>query len=361
MIRVLQVIGSLGYAGVEAVVMNYYRFVDRRKVQFDFITCSQKPERHDEEINQLGGRIYRMPSRSGEPLAYMAALRKLIRENGYKVVHIHQNSASMAMDAMVAKVCGVPTIIGHSHNTRCNVVWQHRLFRPIVNHVLTHRFACSEEAGRWVFGKRRDVRIVNNAIDTELYRFDLETRRRVRSKFELQDKFIVGFVGRLHEQKNPFRMLEIFRDFLGVRPNSTLLIVGGGNLENELKLRCRDLEIFGNVMFVGRRDDVNELLMTMDVFLLPSLYEGLPVVVIEAQATGLPCVISENVPAPNLTNMVRKMQLAETNAKWVETLCETNDSFNRSEAPELIEKGGYSIRREAEKLQNLYLESTNLF
>lgn len=132
-------------------------------------------------------------------------------------------------------------------------------------------------------------------------------------------------------------------------------------MENELKLRCRDLEIFGNVMFVGRRDDVNELLMTMDVFLLPSLYEGLPVVVIEAQATGLPCVISENVPAPNLTNMVRKMQLAETNAKWVETLCETNDSFNRSEAPELIEKGGYSIRREAEKLQNLYLESTNLF
>ncbi len=121
------------------------------------------------------------------------------------------------------------------------------------------------------------------------------------------------------------------------------------------------MEIFGNVMFVGRRDDVNELLMTMDVFLLPSLYEGLPVVVIEAQATGLPCVISENVPAPNLTNMVRKMQLAETNAKWVETLCETNDSFNRNEAPELIEKGGYSIRREAEKLQNLYLESTNLF
>lgn len=227
MVRVLQVIGSLGYAGVEAVVMNYYRNVDHKKVQFDFITCSQNPERYDEEIKQLGGRIYRMPSRSGKPLAYMVALRKLIRKNGYRIVHIHQNSASMAMDAMVARACGVPTIIGHSHNTRCNVVWQHRIFRPIVNRVLTHRLACSEEAGRWVFGKRRDVRIVNNAIDTDLYQFDSETRRRVRSKFELQDKFIVGFVGRLHEQKNPFRMLEVFKDFLGVCPNGTLLIVGG--------------------------------------------------------------------------------------------------------------------------------------
>ncbi len=151
-------------------------------------------------------------------------------------------------------------------------------------------------------------------------------------------------------------MLEVFKDFLGVCPNGTLLIVGGGNLENELRRRCRELEILEQVMFLGRRDDVNELLMAMDVFFLPSLYEGLPVVAIEAQATGLSCVISENVPVPNLTNRVRKIHLAEANVKWVEALHETDESFDRSKAPELIEKGGFSIRREAEKLQDFYLK-----
>lgn len=358
MIRVLQVIGSLGYAGVEAVVMNYYRHVDRRKVKFDFITCSQKPERYDEEISRLGGRIYRMPSRSGNPLDYMLALSKLINKNGYRIVHIHQNSASMAMDAMVAKWCGVPTIIGHSHNTRCNVLWQHRLFRPIVNHVLTHRFACSEEAGRWVFGKREDVSIVNNAIDTDLYRFSVETREKVRSELRLQDKFVVGFVGRLHEQKNPFRVLEIFRDLLAARPKACLMIVGGGNLEDELRQKCKDLKITDHVMFMGRRNDVNEMLMAMDVFLFPSLFEGLGLVVVEAQATGLPCVISENVPAPDLTKRVRRLYLADGNEKWVEALTGADDSYNRGEAPEQIAMGGYSIAKEAEKLQDFYLEYT---
>lgn len=182
MVRVLQVIGSLGYAGVEAVVMNYYRHIDRTKVQFDFVTCSQAPERYDEEILQMGGRIYRLPSRSGKPFVYMIALKRVIKGYGYKIVHIHQNSASMAMDGIVAKSSHVPVVIGHSHNTRCNVMWQHYLFKPLVNHVVTHRFACSEDAGKWIFGNRKDIRMVNNAIDSRKYHFDESTRSRVRQE-----------------------------------------------------------------------------------------------------------------------------------------------------------------------------------
>lgn len=352
--RVLQVIGSLGYAGVETVVMNYYRYIDRSKVQFDFITCSQKPERYDEEIGRMGGRIYRLPSRSRKPFAYMAALHRLIKENGYTIVHIHQNSASMAMDAMVAKNCGVPVIVGHSHNTRCNVVWQHRLFRPIVNSVLTHRFACSAAAGEWVFGKRNDVRVVNNAIDTDRYRFDSRTRERMRHELVLQDKFAVGFVGRLHEQKNPFRILDVFNDLLKARPDSALILVGGGNLENELKQRCSDMGIVRHVLFLGRRDDVNAVMMAMDVFFMPSLYEGLPVVVVEAQASGLPCVVSENVPAPDIIGRLRILKLSDSNEKWVEALV-SQTALDRRQVKEMVISGGYDICHEAMKLQAFYL------
>lgn len=234
MIRVLQVIGSLGWAGVEAVVMNYYRHVNHNLIQFDFITCSTKQERYDQEIRNLGGKIHRLPSRSRRPFAYMAMLRRIINENHYQIVHIHQNSASMVMDGIVAKICGIPVIIGHSHNTKCNVMWQHRLFKPFVNIVLTHRFACSDAAGKWVFGNRKNVKIVNNAIDSSLYSFDEEKRAEIRRELNLKDKFVIGFVGRLHEQKNLFRLLEIFYRVTTKKPQSHLFICGGGKFRKSV-------------------------------------------------------------------------------------------------------------------------------
>lgn len=356
MTRILQVIGSLGWAGVEAVVMNYYRNIDRSNVQFDFITCSDKQERYDDEIQQMGGRIHRLPSRSRHPLAYMVALRQVIKENRYKIVHIHQNSASMAMDGIVSKMCGVPVVIGHSHNTRCNVMWQHYLFKPFVNHVLTHRFACSEAAGKWIFGNRKDVMVVNNAIDSKKYHFNQELRERKRSELGLQEKFVVGFVGRLHEQKNPFRLLEVFKNLLEVKDNCQLMLIGGGNLESSLKQECIARGISDKVSFLGVRTDVSELMMAMDVFLFPSLFEGLALVVVEAQATGLTCVISENVPAPNLTGRVKVMQLADENKKWTNALL-SHDDFQRVKATDMIIKGNYDIVHEARKLHDFYIQN----
>ena len=356
MIRILQVIGSLGWAGVEAVVMNYYRNIDRSNVQFDFITCSDKQERYDDEIQQMGGRIHRLPSRSRHPLAYMVALRHVIKENRYKIVHIHQNSASMVMDGIVSKMCGVPVVIGHSHNTRCNVMWQHYLFKPFVNHVLTHRFACSEAAGKWIFGNRKDVVLVNNAIDSQKYHFNNELRDRKRSELGLQEKFVVGFVGRLHEQKNPFRLLEIFKNLLDAKGNCQLILIGGGDLESSLKQECIAQGISEKVSFLGVRTDVSELMMAMDIFLMPSLFEGMPVVVIEAQATGLPCVISDKVPAPNLTGRVKVVQLADENKKWTNVLL-SYDDFQRVKATDMIIKGNYDIVHEARKLHDFYIQN----
>lgn len=184
-LRVLQIHGSLGWAGVETVIMNYYRNIDRDKVQFDFTSCSSVKQRLEDEIIKGGGNIYRLPSRNRHPVSYMIGLYRLLREKNYKIVHIHQNSASMAMDAFVAKISGVKCIIGHSHNTSCNILWQHYLFKPFVNLFLDFRFACSAEAGKWVFGDRQ-CSIVRNAIDVNKYRFNQKVRSEIRNKLNLK-------------------------------------------------------------------------------------------------------------------------------------------------------------------------------
>jgi glycosyltransferase involved in cell wall biosynthesis len=350
--RVLQVIGSLGYAGVEAVVMNYYRHINREQIQFDFITCSPKPERYDEEINQLGGRIFRLPSRSCHPLEYMKALYDVIRTYHYQIVHIHQNSASMVMDGVVARLCGVPVVIGHSHNTRCNVLWQHYLFRPFTKMVFKHRWACTKEAGKWVFGNS-NVKILHNGIDTQRFRFNEEIRTSIRKQLGLTDEPLIGFVGRLHYQKNPYRLLEIFAEVLKKQGNAHLLIVGDGEEREGMIQTCRELNILSNVHLVGQVTNVPEMMMAMDVFLFPSVFEGLGLVVIEAQATDLPCVVSENVPAPDLTGKLSVCQLGDDNETWVKTIL-NHASGNRCDTGHSIRKGGYDIVHEAIGLEEEY-------
>lgn len=284
----------------------------------------------------------------------MLALRKLLEQHKYKIVHIHQNSASMVMDAVVAKSCGVPIIIGHSHNTRCNIMWQHRLFKPFVNKVLTHRFACSEAAGYWIFGHRNDVQVIHNAIDGSHYKFREDVRNCVRKELKLDTSFVVGFVGRLHAQKNPSRILSIFATVCKKKRNSILLIIGDGEEKLNMINSCKQLGIFDKVMFLGKQDNINELMMAMDVFLMPSLYEGLPVVIVESQATGLPCFISENVPAPNLIHTLKTIGLKEDNETWADALLNP-PYFNRVDAQQMIINGGYDISNEALALQKFYL------
>lgn len=356
MIRVLQVVGSLGYAGVEAVVMNYYRNIDTEQVQFDFISCSPNKQRYDDEIINLGGNIYRCPARSRKPFSYMRELKKIISENKYDIVHIHQNSASIAMDAIVAKSCGVKTIIGHSHNTRCNVLYQHYLFKPVVNVFLTHRFACSNEAGRWIFGKRNDVEVFNNAIDAGKYQYKESIRNEYRKKLGLENDFVVGFVGRLHEQKNLYRFMDICREVKVRKSNAKFVLIGEGPQEIELKAYSTKLGIESDTVFLGQRDDVPNVMMAFDIFLFPSSYEGLGLVAIEAQATGLSCVVSDEVPAPNLTGYEVKLSLDESDEVWADNIINNKSLEKRKKATAYIIAGGYDIKTEAGKLQNFYLE-----
>ncbi len=284
----------------------------------------------------------------------MKALKKVIKENHYDVVHINQNSASMAMDMFVCKQCKVKTIIGHSHNTKCNVLWQHYLFRPFVNMLCNYRFACSKDAGKWVFGKRKDVTVYNNAINSSEYAFNEATREEFRTKFNLNDKYVIGFVGRLQKQKNLFRVLSIFAEVRKKDDNSVLVLVGDGSQRKELEQFVRENNLDDSVRFLGRRDDVAKLMSMFDVFFLPSLYEGLGVVAVEAQASGLRCVVSDKVPAPNLNGNVEYLSLDLPDEKWAECLL-MKPYVDRKLASEQIKKGNYDITIEAIKLQDFYL------
>lgn len=285
----------------------------------------------------------------------MKALKNVITQNNYQIVHIHQNSASMAMDAMAAKMCGVRTIIGHSHNTRCNVLWQHHLLKPIVNHVVTNRMACSEAAGEWIFGKREDITVVNNAIDADKFHFDDELRKSARQAIGVEGKYVVGYVGRLYDgQKNIYRLLDIFSVVARKRQDAVLVMVGDGPDKVGLEEKIRHLGLDNKVVLLGKRNDVNHLMMAMDVFLFPSLYEGLGIVVVEAQATGLRCVISDRVPAPNLINNVQVLSLEQSDNAWGDALL--NGSSNmRTIATQKIIDGHYDIAHEAKWLQEFYL------
>ncbi len=355
MIRVLQVVGTLGWAGVEAVVMNYYRHVDTEKVQFDFITSSPNKQRYDDEILERGGRIFRIPDRARHPFKYAKALKKIIKENGYEIVHIHRNSASMAMDMKICKKCKVKKIIGHSHNNSCLLKWQHYLFKPFVNRWCTHRFACSKAAGVWVYGKRKEVTVYNNAVDTQKFAYNENIRKTYRTEIRLEDNYIVGFVGRLTEQKNLFRALSIFKEVKALRADAKFLLIGEGEQETELKEFAKKNEIQDDVIFLGRKEDVFAWMSVFDVLLMPSLFEGMPVVVSEVQAAGLKCVLSTNVPAPNLLGNVEYLPLELSDREWAEKVVAPSD-FPRATADVKLAEGGYDISIEAKKLEAFYLE-----
>lgn len=354
--RVLQVVGSLGWAGVEAVVMNYYRLMDKNEVQFDFVSYSPDKERYDDEIMESGGGIIRLKNWSRHPVSYMIGLYKAIKKNGYNVVHVHRNSASLVMDCFVARLCGVPVVIGHSHNTSCNIKWQHYLFRPFTNLFATDRFACSEEAGKWIFGNRADITVIRNAIDIEKYSYSAINRDKYRTMLNVGNRYCIGFVGRLHEQKNIMRLLEIFRGILDVDPDCCLLVVGDGPLKPEVEKFIETNGLKSKMILAGHQEDIGGIMSAMDVFVLPSLFEGFPVVLIEALSNGLTCVKSDTVPMSNIGGKVATVKLANNNTVWRDEILK-NRPGKRDDIEDQLRKAGYDIRVEAAKLQEFYLQN----
>lgn len=358
--RVLQVVTHMERGGLEAMIMNYYRHIDRDKVQFDFLVHRQERAAFDDEIESLGGRIYRLPRLVPWSKNYLGALNRFFDEHSeHQIVHAHQDCLSSVI-LKVAAQHNVPVRIAHSHNANQyrNLKYPIKLwYRRSIPQYATNLFACGKDAGDWMFSGA-PYQIINNAIDVAAYSYDPEKRIEMRQKLGLENELIVGHVGRFNPQKNHPFLLDIFAALPKKEPDAVLLLAGGGEDMTKIQAKAQILGIAERVRFLGVRSDVADLMQAMDVFVFPSLYEGLPVTMVEAQAAGLPCLISDKIPPECiLTNgLVDVLPLSAEPKTWAATILEKKN-FPRSDRRSEIAAHGFDITTEAVKLQKFYLEA----
>lgn len=360
MIRILQVVTYMGRGGLESMLMNYYRYIDREKIQFDFLVHRQERAAYDDEIEAMGGKIYRLPRLVPWSKAYLTALNRFFDEHPeYRIVHVHQDCLSSVI-LKAAQQHNIPVRIAHSHNANQdrNLKYPIKLwFRRSIPRCATHLFACGKDAGDWMFGGAT-YQIINNAIDTTAYTYDTNKRVELRRQLGLADELVIGHVGRFNPQKNHPFLMDIFAALLKKESNAVLLLVGGGEGMSKMQEKVQELGIAEHVRFLGVRSDVADLMQAMDMFVLPSLYEGLPVTMVEAQAAGLPCIISDKVPPECILTegLVDVMPLSASPGAWAEKIL-AKRAIPRTDRRAEIAAHGFDITTEAVKLQEFYLKT----
>lgn len=361
--RILQVVTYMDMGGIESFLMNLYRNIDRDIVQFDFLMHREVPTYFDEEIESLGGRIYRLPPiRPDTFLRYRMALSRFFREHPeYRVIHCHNNAYSMFV-LREAEKHGVPVRIAHSHMAFPTLGLIKRVTydycRSRINRYTTHRLACSAAAGDWLYSGG-EYKVFPNAIQTQHFRFSEATRHRLRQELSLADALTVIHVGRFDDMKNHAFLIDAFAALVRKEPGAVLLLVGDGVLRPTMEEKVRDLGIERSVRFLGIRKDVPDLLQAADVFAFPSLYEGLPVTLIEAQAAGIPCVISDTITAEVcVTDLVESLPIRDPEL-WADAI-RRNQGLPRRDTFDEIVHSGYDIHAAAQRLTNFYLNGEPL-
>lgn len=368
MIRVLHFVSVPAvWSGIMSVIMNYYRHMDRSRIQFDFLCFLHCQESYEDEIRELGGRVF-FVSRPGISPGSRRELKEFFLEHGreYAWMHNHEVYLSFLLKPLAGEN-GISRFIVHSHATR----YSDRKFAAVRNRILCipikwmkcHKFACSREAGEFLFGagavKAGKVTILNNAIDVETFRFCPEIRQEIREELGLSDRFVIGHIGRFVPQKNQEFLLDVFAKAVKKRPDLSLLFIGDGPSKKAVEEKSRALGLNEkNVRFLGQRTDVPRLLNAMDVFALPSLFEGIGVVLMEAQANGLFCLASDQVPREaKITETVKFLPL--DSESWIREFCGASHSRNHTQREALsirenFQKRGFDIQQETRKLEDYY-------
>lgn len=362
-IRVLNMFTVMDRGGAETMVMNYYRHIDRTKVQFDFLVHREQRGAYDDEIERMGGRIYRMcPVYPQNFSRYKRDLRTFFRAHPeYKIIHSHMSELGY-FAFREAERQGVPVRICHAHNAPHGFdvkMIMRTYFKKRMMPYLTHLFMCGEESGKWLYGEKNKSRFImlNNAIDAALYSFDASKREKMRQQLGLTDELVIGHVGRFNPQKNHPFLLDVFAALLKKEPSAVLLLVGGGADLPRIQAKAQELGITERVRFLGVRSDVADLMQAMDVFVFPSLYEGLGIALVEAQAAGLPCVVSDTIPhEAYLTDLVDSEKLSAPEEKWAEKILALR-AVPRTDRRAEIAAYGFDISTEAIKLQEFYLKA----
>lgn len=356
-IRVAQMMTDMNYGGVEMVVMNYYRHIDCNKVQFDFFALEGSSVPQREEIERLGGRVYIVPKYT-HLSEYEKEITRIFKQNHYKIVHSHMNTLSV-FSLWGAKKAGVPNRIAHNHSTagkgetKKNIMKY--MLRPFAKVYPTELCACSRYAGEWIYGKNADFRVFNNAIDLNRYTYNAEKATEIRRELGIENNFVIGHIGRFCYQKNHDFLIDIFNEVHKKRSDAILLLIGEGELEEDIRNKVKMLGLMDHVKFMGRQNDTSKFYQAMDCFVLPSRYEGLPVVGVEAQAAGLPCILSDKVtPETKILDTTVFIPCESPVENWAAAILESKGI--RKDTSIEMRIAGFDIETEAKKLEGFYTE-----
>lgn len=359
-IRVLHVVVNMNRGGAETLIMNLYRNIDRSKVQFDFLTC--KEGAFDSEIIELGGKIHRIPYISDVGhFGYIKALNHFFTTHKeYKIVHSHMDKMS-GLVLKAAQKAGIPVRIAHSHSTQSEGGMAARLYKWYAGkHILpssTHLLACSDSAADWLFSSHSSAAtILKNGIDVEKFTFSQDVRTEVRKELGIDNEsYVIGHVGRFNNPKNHSFLIDIFADFNKIKPESLLILVGDGPLRCDIEKKVINLKLEEKIKFLGIRDDINRLFQTFDVFVFPSLFEGLGMVLIEAQASGLPCLVSDVVPNEADLNLGLLDYIPlSSKSIWVKKMTSNYQRIPSNICSDSINQSGYNIHDSAKWITEFY-------
>lgn len=348
----------MAYEGITMVMLNYASNMARKGLQIDFVAINDVEDTLRQRIEAMGSRLFVIPHRNRNPLGYVLRLSRLVRKGSYDVVHAHGNSCTLVTEMFAARLGGARVRCPHSHNTTCNSVRLNDLLRPAFDRSYTQGFACGEAAGRWLFGSRPFV-VLNNGVDTARYAYRAEWRADYRRALGIGHRTAIGHVANFSNQKNHRFLVEAFERAAARNPNLILVLVGDGPNRAEIERMVEERNLSDRVRLLGRRIDVPQILSAMDFMVLPSLFEGLPNVLIEWQASGLRALVADTVTEEcRLTELIRFLPLeAET---WAGAMLDMETEYDREQssarARKEIAQAGYDIRESAERLRRLYFE-----
>ncbi|MDO5555312.1 MAG: glycosyltransferase family 1 protein [Clostridia bacterium] len=372
MIRVLQIVNSMDRGGIQTTLMNIFRNIDRTKVVLDFLLQTDKNCDYNKEILALGGRIYSITPRRKNLLRHKKDIEKFFNEHSeYNIVHMHVSSLTYIMPLKIAKKYKIPVRIIHSRNSKqggskkSKIVHYliHRINKLFIKNIATDYFSCSDLAGKWLYSNKilnsNKYKIINNGIDSEKFVFSESKRKQMREQLKCDNKICIVNVGRFHKQKNHIFLIKVFQEIYKQDHNSMLYLIGEGSLRQELENEIKWLKMQDNIILLGKQKNVNDFLQAMDIFVMPSLYEGLPGSVIEAQGSGLPCLLSDTITKNvAITKLVNYMSLNSKPIEWANTINLLLKNIKRRNTREELIKSNFDIRDVAKEIEKFYIEKT---
>lgn len=363
-IKIAMVVCRLEFGGVESVILNYTGNMDQNNYDFHIITQDINDEKCVELFENRGFVVHKVCHKRKSIVRNIIELWKVLKNERFDIVHSHMTLTNFYV-LFLAKLCGVKACISHSHNSldsnsavRSEI---YRILRCLNCICATHYFACGQDAADFLFGKknRKRVMIFNNAIEMKRYQFTLERRERIRDKYHIGDKICIGHVGRFMEQKNQLFLLDVFAKYHESVPESVLLLIGDGELKEDIINKIKVLNLEKDIVMTGNINNVNETYSAMDMFLLPSFFEGLPVVIIEAQAAALPCLLSDLIDVRcKMTEDIEFISI-DCLTEWVNAMKKIDTGKRLASIDKEIDLPGYNLKKEASRMEQVYLQCCN--